>query len=206
MQNLHTHLVFDFETTGLEPRRDRIIQVGLCHVQDGQVSDRAGWLVNPGVEVPREATAIHGITTNDIRARGIPPRDSLTRLLDTLASAPACMGHNIHRFDVLFLLAECQRFGLMPPSCADFADTAALFKGWKLNMPRKPGESPEAYARRVLGIRTPGLKYSVSACLQALGIQLNSSHLHDAGNDAYATHLIFEALRSILPSAAGTSR
>jgi hypothetical protein len=85
-----------------------------------------------------------------------------------------------------------------PPACVDFVDTAALFKGWKLGMPRRPDESFEAYARRVLGIRAPGLKYSVPACLRAFGIRLEPSHLHDAGNDAYATHLIFEALQKVL--------
>jgi DNA polymerase III epsilon subunit-like protein len=77
-------------------------------------------------------------------------------------------------------------------------DTAALYKGWKLGMPRQPGENSEMYARRVLGIRAPGLKYSVPTCLQTLGIQIEPSHLHDADNDAYATHLIFEALQKIL--------
>lgn len=200
MQSLHTYLVFDFETTGLNPDTHRIIQVGLCIVTDGQVTDRFGWLVNQNAEVPLEARRVHGITTADIRARGLPPRESLARLLDALTSVPVCMGHNVHQFDILFLLAECRRLGLTPPACADFVDTAALFKGWKLNMPRRPEENFETYTRRVLGIHTSGLKYSVPACLQALGIQVDPSHLHDAGNDAYATHLIFEALQRV-PSA-----
>lgn len=200
VQSLYTYLVFDFETTGLDPDRDRIIQVGLCIVTDGQVTDRCGWLVNQDVEVPLEARRVHGITAADIRARGLPPRESLARLLDALASAPMCMGHNIHKFDILFLLAESRRLGMNLPGCADFVDTAALFKGWKLNMPRRPDENFETYARRVLGIRAPGLKYSIPACLRELRIQTGSSHLHDAGNDAYVTHLIFEALQRV-PSA-----
>jgi DNA polymerase III epsilon subunit-like protein len=113
-----------------------------------------------------------------------------------------CVGHNIHQFDVLFLLAESRRLGMNPPGCADFIDTAALFKGWKLKMPRRPDENFEAYTRRVLGIRAPGLKYSVPACLRELRIQAGGSQLHDAGSDAYLTHLIFEALRKVLSSAA----
>jgi DNA polymerase III epsilon subunit-like protein len=200
MQILHTYLVFDFETTGLDPDRDRIIQVGLCIVTDRQVTDRLGWLVNQDVEVPLEARRVHGITTADIRAHGLPPRESLARLFDALAAAPVCMGHNIHQFDALFLLAESQRLGLTPPVYSDFVDTAALFKGWKLGLPRGPDEDYATYTRRVLGIRTPGLKYSVPACLQALGVKVDPSHLHDASNDAYATHLIFEALQKVLPA------
>jgi DNA polymerase III epsilon subunit-like protein len=33
-----SYLVFDFETTGLSPKTDHIIQVGLCEVVDGRVS------------------------------------------------------------------------------------------------------------------------------------------------------------------------
>ena len=200
MKSVRSYLVFDFETSGLEPSSDRIIQVGLCRVLDGRVTDRRGWLVNPGIRVPREATAIHGITTGDIKARGIPARESLTHLLEAMKRAPTCIGHNIHRFDVPFLLAESRRLGLSPPACADFVDTAALFKGWKLGMPRRSDENFETYARRVLGIRAPGLKYSVPTCLRELRIQADGSRLHEAATDAYLTHLIFEALQRV-PSA-----
>ena len=201
MMPMNSYLVFDFETTGLDPQRDRIIAVGLCGVTGGQVADRRGWLVNQDVQIPPEATGVHGITTADIRAHGLPPRESLARLLAALSTAPACVGHNIHQFDILFLLAESHRLGMPAPDFADFIDTAALFKGWKLNMPRDPAENFETYTRRVLGTRAPGLKYSISVCLQALGIQTGGSRLHDASCDAYLTHLIFEALQKVVPSA-----
>jgi len=201
MMPVHSYLVFDLETTGLDPQRDRIIAVGLCVVADGQVADRRGWLVNQDVEVPPDAVRIHGITTADVRARGIPPRDSLVRVFEGMAAAPACVGHNIHQFDILFLLAESRRLGVPAPDVADFIDTAALFKGWKLNMSRRPDENFETYTQRVLGIRAPGLKYSVPACLRELRIQAGGSQLHDAASDAYLTHLIFEALQKVVPSA-----
>lgn len=47
-----SYLVFDFETTGLSPENDHIIQVGLCEVVDGRVSRQSGWLVNQDVEIP----------------------------------------------------------------------------------------------------------------------------------------------------------
>lgn len=192
-----SYLVFDFETTGLNHRADRIIQVGLCTVTAGQVTGRQGWLVNQPVELPAEATRIHGITTADIRALGIPPVESLARLLSAFAAAPTCVGHNIHQFDIRFLLAECARLAMTAPHCAGYVDTAALFKGWKLNMPRKPAETFRNYTDRVLAVRAPGLKYSVRACLQALAIRADSVPLHDAGNDTYLTHLIFEALQKV---------
>jgi DNA polymerase III epsilon subunit-like protein len=198
MESVRSYLVFDFETTGLDPDRERIIQVGLCLVSDTRVIDRRGWLVNQDIRVPREATAIHGITTDDIRAQGIPARESLARLLDAMNHAPMCIGHNIHRFDVPFLLAESRRHGAQPPDCTHFVDTAAIFKGRKLRMSRNPVETPKAYAERVFSIRAPGLKYSIPKCLEELGIVVGALQLHDAGHDAYLTHLIFQALQERL--------
>ncbi len=197
MQTVRSYLAFDFETTGLEPGTDRIVQVGLCAVSDGRVIDRQGWLVNQGIPIPREAARIHGITTDDVIARGISPPESLALLLAAMRSAPTCIGHNIHRFDVLFLLAESRRLGLTPPDCADFIDTAAIFKGRRLGMQKAPGEDSKAYADRVLSIRAPGLKYSIPTCLADLGIEAGTARLHDASHDAYLTHLIFQALKAL---------
>lgn len=193
-----SYLVFDFETTGLSPESDHIIQVGLCEVLDGRLARQSGWLVNQDVEVPAKVTKIHGITTADIRARGEPPEKSLRVLLTQLNAAPACVGHNIHRFDVLFLLNECRRLGMEPPGCRQYIDTAALFKGCKLGLPKEPGETHQDYANRVLSIRVRGLRYSVQACLRQLGIHLSSAGLHDAAYDSQATHLIFQALLKVL--------
>ena len=192
---VNSYLVFDFETTGLSPDADRIIQVGLCLVSEGTVVDRSRWLVNQNVEVPRAATRIHGISTDDIRTRGIAPCDSAVRMLDAMRRAPTCIGHNIHRFDVPFLLVEIRRQGLEAPDCEHFIDTAAIFKGHRLGMTANPSESPKAYAARVFSVRAPGLKYSIPTCLAELGIEAGTSQLHDASHDAYLTHRIFQTLR-----------
>jgi len=198
MKSVRSYLVFDFETSGLESNSDRIIQVGLCAVLDGEVSDRTSWLVNQDVRIDPRAEEVHGITVKDTRSRGIPPRESLARLFEALRSTPIRMGHNIHRFDIKFMHAECQRLGLQPPVARDFIDTAALFKGWKLGMPKEPSESHQDYAHRVLSIRSAGLKYSAEACMRTLGIRADTAGLHSAGDDAYLTHLIFQALQAKL--------
>ncbi len=193
-----SYLVFDFETTGLSAEADRIIQVGLCEVVNRRVQRQAGWLVNQSTDVPPKTTEIHGITTGDIRARGVPPEKSLRVLLETMRKAPTCIGHNIHRFDVPFLIAECDRLGMEPPACEDFIDTAALFKGWKLGMPKEPGESHQDYADRVLSMPVRGLRYSVEVCLDEFGIDVDPATLHNATHDTHATHLIFQALQKVV--------
>ena len=206
MESIRSYLVFDFETSGLYPETDRIIQVGLCIVSDGEVVGQDGWLVNQDTRIHPEAAAVHRITVGDLKARGIPPLDSLTKLLKAMGEAPACVGHNIHRFDIPFLLAECRRLGVAPPDCTDFIDTAALFKGWRLGMPRKPMETSKAYAHRVLSKRAAGLKYSIPACVRQLGIQASTPPVHEAGHDAYLTHLIFQSLQTMVSAASGDGR
>jgi len=115
-----------------------------------------------------------------------------------MRGAPTCVGRNIHRFDVKFMQAESRRFGIQPPVARDFIDTAALFKGWKLGMPKESRESHHDYAHRVLSIRSAGLKYSVEACMRTLGIKADTAELHKASHVAYLTHLILEALREKL--------
>lgn len=52
----------DTETTGKRPGVDRAVQVGFARFERGICVARAAWFVNPGIPIPPEATAIHGIT------------------------------------------------------------------------------------------------------------------------------------------------
>jgi DNA polymerase-3 subunit epsilon len=58
-------LILDTETTGLDTH-DRIIQLGLARFDQGKVVATWGSLVWAGVEIPEQATKIHGIRTVDI--------------------------------------------------------------------------------------------------------------------------------------------
>lgn len=197
MAIIDTYLVFDFETTGLDPANDRIIQVGLCEVAGGKAVSQRSWLVRQEVPIHPEAQARHGITAQQLREHGIAPAESLAQLVKALRAAPALVGHNVHRFDIPFFLAECRRFKVTPPDCAGIIDTAALFKGRKLRLSRDPSETHRAYANRVLSVRVRGLSYSVEHCIADLRIQTKDLALHDASNDAYVTHLIFQALQQL---------
>jgi len=55
-------LCVDTETTGLEPGKDKIVEVGAVLYRDKEVLRKECWLVNPGIPIPQEATAVHGIT------------------------------------------------------------------------------------------------------------------------------------------------
>jgi DNA polymerase-3 subunit epsilon len=101
---------FDLETTGLNPRVDRIVELAIVRVTpDGEVMERARRF-NPGVPIPPEASAVHGITDADVAGEPAFPQTakSLLELLDPCDLA----GFNIRRFDLPILIAEFRRAGL----------------------------------------------------------------------------------------------
>jgi DNA polymerase III epsilon subunit-like protein len=57
--------VLDVETTGLDAT-DRVIQLGIARFDRGKLVGSWGTLVWAGVEIPEEATKIHGVKTSDI--------------------------------------------------------------------------------------------------------------------------------------------
>lgn len=62
----HNLVVFDVETTGLDDSSDRVVELGLARFEDARCVDTWGTLVYPGIEIPQEATSIHGISTADV--------------------------------------------------------------------------------------------------------------------------------------------
>jgi DNA polymerase-3 subunit epsilon len=101
---------FDLETTGLNPRADRIVELALVRVApDGDVLERVRRF-NPGVPIPAEASRVHGITDADVADE--PPFSARARSLLELLNPCDLAGFNIRRFDLPMLLAEFRRAGL----------------------------------------------------------------------------------------------
>jgi hypothetical protein len=59
-------LAFDTETTGVSIETDRIVSAAAIHMADGH-ADTTEWLADPGIDIPAEATAVHGITSEHAR-------------------------------------------------------------------------------------------------------------------------------------------
>ncbi|MFC8304418.1 3'-5' exonuclease [Specibacter sp. NPDC057265] len=69
--SMHPRAAFDLETTGKDPREARIVTASIVLVDHGgTVVERFEWLADPGVDIPEEAAAIHGITTAHAQANG----------------------------------------------------------------------------------------------------------------------------------------
>ncbi len=101
---------FDLETTGLNLVSDRIVEMALIRVTPrGDVLERVRRF-NPGIPIPAEATAVHGITDEDVKDEA--PFGRRARALADLLDDADLAGFNIRRFDLPMLLAEFQRAGV----------------------------------------------------------------------------------------------
>lgn len=57
------YVALDLETTGLEPSKDRIIEIGAVKVRNKEVVGEYGTLINPQMEIPDRITELTGIST-----------------------------------------------------------------------------------------------------------------------------------------------
>lgn len=101
-------LVFDTETSGLplfdqpsdDPAQPHVVDIAISLFdRTGLEIDRFDAIVNPGVPIPPEVAAIHGITTEICEAEGIPPPLAWQRFIEMVAQAEVLVGHNVS-FDI----------------------------------------------------------------------------------------------------------
>lgn len=76
--------VFDTETTGTDIENDRVVTAYLAVMdRSGRLRKQKDWLIDPGVEVPVEASNIHGVTTEMAR-KGAPAVEGIASILAAL--------------------------------------------------------------------------------------------------------------------------
>ncbi|WP_330347983.1 3'-5' exonuclease [Streptomyces sp. NBC_00582] len=106
---------FDLETTGTDPREARIVTGAVIEVRDGQVLGRKEWLADPGVEIPADAVAVHGISNERAAAEGSPADRVADAIADVLTgywrTGVPVVAYNA-TFDLTLLSAELRRHGL----------------------------------------------------------------------------------------------
>ncbi len=104
---------FDLETTGLDVERDRIVELGLVKLMpDGERLTRAR-RINPGMPIPPEASAVHGITDADVA--DCPTFARIAKDLHIWLQGCDLGGYNVERFDLPLLAAEFRRVQLAFP-------------------------------------------------------------------------------------------
>lgn len=167
---------FDLETTGPDPETARIVTACVVVDEPGQEPVVMNWLVDPGVEIPEGAAAVHGVTTEHAREQGQPARAAIGRILEVLrAQAGPLVAFNAP-YDFTVLDREARRYGLASLDPSPVIDPFVLDK------------RVDPYRR---GKRT------LTACSAHYGVQLDNAHSADA--DAFAAVQIARAIGWRLP-------
>jgi DNA polymerase-3 subunit epsilon len=177
--------VFDLETTGIDVETSRIVSATVAVIDaDGVVRERTDWLADPGVEIPAQASAVHGITTERARAEGRMAAEVVAEIVASLRSllerGVAVTVYNAP-YDLTLLNREARRHGVAPLiSPAPIIDPLVIDK---------------AVDRYRKGKRT--LEFAA----QFYGVELLDAH--DAGADAIAAGRVAQAIARRYPEKLG---
>ena len=112
MRHLHLQrplVFFDLETTGIDPARDKIVELAMVRVEPDGVRRALSLRIHPGRPIPREATAIHGIGDDDVR--DAPQFCAIAQEVVALLAGADLAGFNVRRFDVPLLERELKECG-----------------------------------------------------------------------------------------------
>jgi len=110
--NLTKDLIFfDVESTGLNVVRDRIVQIALIKYSPGKdAPEELSLLINPGVPIPEESQAIHGISAADVANK--PTFGQVAKQIYDFIGEGDLSGYNSARFDIPILMEEFARVGM----------------------------------------------------------------------------------------------
>ena len=124
---MHTYVtdyvVFDLETTGISHKNDEVVEISAVKVQGGKVVDEFTTLVNPGIPISPQASAVNGIT--DEMVADSPRFDTVLKDFLDFAGDMVLVGHNIANFDLKFIYRDSRKyFNAIPNN--DYIDTLPM--------------------------------------------------------------------------------
>lgn len=108
--------VFDIESTGADPAKDRIISLAVQKFWPADLADKTNrvepreWLVNPGVPISPGATRAHGITDDAVAY--LEPFSAVAAEIHRVMSHCDLCGYNVREFDIPMLWEEFARCGI----------------------------------------------------------------------------------------------
>jgi len=101
---------FDLETTGVKVATDRIVEISIVKIHPDGKKEIKTRRVNPGIPIPPETSAIHGIYDEDVKDE--PTFKSLAKSLNQFLNNCDLAGYNSNRFDIPLLAEEFLRAGI----------------------------------------------------------------------------------------------
>lgn len=168
-------LFLDVETTGLSFKHDRVIDIAVVEMENGDITDRVFQrYINPERAVSAESQKIHGLADEFLQDQPLFA-DIADELLAFIGDS-RIIAHNAS-FDRSFVLAELNRIGI------NTLDEHPFFDSLKL-------------ARQ----RFPGGKNSLQSLCERFKIDTSNRDLHGALVDAKLLALVYTQLRQDQPS------
>ena len=164
-------VVLDFETTGLNPRVCRVMEIGAVRLTGGTVEDSLSLLVNPHEAIPERVSKLTGITDSMV-ADAESAETAIPKLMAFIGDSPIA-AHNA-AFDGAVLRAELQRLGLHWDG--PVLDTLTM-------------------ARKLY----PDMKsFKLNSLCKKLGVSLKNAHraVHDAGATAQCLAKMYAAAQA----------
>ncbi len=103
-------IFFDLETTGTDPSRDRIVEMSFIKVLENGDKEIKTRRINPGMPIPKESSAVHGITDEDVALEATFAQ--VAKSLKGWIEGCDLAGYNSNKFDVPMLVEEFLRSGI----------------------------------------------------------------------------------------------
>lgn len=105
------HIVFDIETTGLNPYSSEIIEIGAIKVRNGNIVDEFSELIKPTIPITDFITNLTGIT-NELVKTAQNEKKVLQDFIEFSKEAEVLLGHNIDEFDNPFINRRLEIHGI----------------------------------------------------------------------------------------------
>ena len=183
--NCSSFVVFDTETTGLYPWRDKIIEIGAVRFCNGRPVETFHSMVDPGRHIPEMVTQINHIT--DDMVAGAPEISEVLPAFEEFVGSDPLVGHNID-FDLQFIRSAGS---VLPDSGRIYIDTAELahkiIKGPDKVYDRATGKWKNDYSSR-FEVKS----HSLGALCEFYGLE--HGELHRADEDALMTGKLLLAM------------
>lgn len=125
------YTVWDVESSGIDVFEDRIVQMFFATVDaQGNLIDTWEWFINPGIDIPEEAAAIHGFSNEYLVEHGGEPKEVLPEIRDVFLEHRHLtqIAFNMN-YDLSILDAEMKRHGVSDTFGTWFATHGKLFDG-----------------------------------------------------------------------------
>ncbi|MCB9252845.1 MAG: 3'-5' exonuclease [Flavobacteriales bacterium] len=172
-------IIFDIESTGVNTFKDRIIEIYLIKIFPDLSEEHLHFYFNPGIPIPAEATAIHGIRDEDVK--DMPNFTEKAHQLNSFFEKCDLGGFNSNKFDVPILVEEFYRAGIQfELEKRKFVDVMRIYHTME---PRNLSAAYKYYCDKELD-NAHSAKYDTIATYEILKAQIEKYPELDSNTDA----------------------